>query len=254
VLGSGAILAIPVALLLIPRKAQIQVDLYVGTLVLLIAGAIAWGARLGEFTMFYLLFAGIAVIATPVAAIAVRALWEWLRGAQHRTLAIGLVVLCVIQLEWGVRNGTLRMQQFGPIPIEPIPVSLLGVIRQLPSDAKLAYTCRPFDEATFGVPQLLTIDAHTGRRVVPMCFNAEVLSTLTGAEPSDQVPNWYFRSAPQRALYPDPAADPSSAVVTAFLKAHGIDYIYADLRHPNSLVDDAVPIATSRDAQVLKLP
>jgi hypothetical protein len=87
-----------------------------------------------------------------------------------------------------------------------------------------------------------------------MCFDAEVLSTMIGAEISERLPNLYFSSAPQRALYPDASADPSSAAVTAFLKDHGIGYIFADAQHPNSLVDDAVPIATSGDSQVLRVP
>ena len=42
----------------------------------------------------------------------------------------------------------------------------------------------------------------------------------------------------------DRRARPSPANVAAFLKANGIDYIYADAVHPNTLVPDAVPIAT----------
>ena len=42
--------------------------------------------------------------------------------------------------------------------------------------------------------------------------------------------------------------------MVAFLKANGIDYIYVDAMHPNTLVPDAVPIATSGDTQVLRLP
>ena len=255
VLGGGAFLAILVALPLVYRDAPLQADLFVGTLALLVAGAIAWGARLGDFTMFYLFFGGIAVLATPVAVIAVRALWERLRVTRHMKLAAAVVVLCVIQLEWGAWNSTLRMQQFGPSgSIEPIPVSLLDAIRRLPPDAELAYSCSPYSEISFGVPELLTIDAHAGRRVVPICFNAEVLSTLSGAEPSETEPNLYFASAPQRVLYPDPSSDPSSASVSAFLKEHGIGYIFADAQHPNTLVDDAIPIASSGDAMVLKVP
>ena len=34
---------------------------------------------------------------------------------------------------------------------------------------------------------------------------------------------------------------------------HGIDYIYVDGVHPNSLVPDAIPIATSGDTRLLQL-
>jgi len=55
-------------------------------------------------------------------------------------------------------------------------------------------------------------------------------------------------------LYPDPGSHPSAAEVIAFLKRYRIEYIYADAQHPNDLVDDAVLIATSGDAQILKVP
>ena len=64
---------------------------------------------------------------------------------------------------------------------EPIPVSLLQAIEQLPADAKLAYACQEFEEISFVNSKLLSIDAHTGRRVVPMCFEADVFGPLLGA-------------------------------------------------------------------------
>jgi hypothetical protein len=252
--GAGAFFAITVAWLLIRKEAPVQADVYLGTMAILVAGAIAWGGRLGDFTMFHVFYGAIAVFATPVAAVAVGTLFERLRATRHRRLAAGLVGLCAIQLLMGVVTSTVRMQVFGPREYEPISVILLAAIRALPPDAKLAYTCKPLEEVGFATPRLLSIDAHTGHRVVPMCFEAELLSTFIGATLSVRVPNLYILSAPQRALYPDAAADPSSAAVTAFLKDHGIGYIYADASHPNSLVDDAVPIAKVGDSEVLKIP
>jgi hypothetical protein len=254
-LGSGLFLAILVAWPFLRRAEPSNADLYAGTVVLLVAGAILWGARIADFTMFYLFFAGIAVIATPVAAIAVRALWERLRATRHLRLAFGLVVLCVVQLDFGVVAGIFRLQSFGPYATQPsIPVKLLDAIRRLPSHAELAYACQPFEEVAFGTPRLISIDAHTSRRVVPMCFTAEVLSVLTGGNMSDHVPSLYFQVAPQRALYPNVTARPSSAAVTGFLRDHGIDYIYADPRHPNSLVDDAIPIVVVGEFKILRIP
>ena len=60
-----------------------------------------------------------------------------------------------------------------------------------------------------------------------------------------------LRSTP---LYPDSSAQPTPASVAEFLKANGIDYIYADAMHPNTLVPDAIPISTSGDTQVLQIP
>ena len=253
ILGAGALLAIGIALPIAWRTDHAEAELYLGTLVLVIVGAVVWGARLGEFTMFYLFFAGIAVIATPVAAIASRNLWVRSSAGGHRALAFGLVVLCVLQLEAGVFNAGLRLQFFGGAD-EMIPETLLARIRQLPPDAKLAYVCHPFSESSFGVARLLSIDAHTDRAVVPMCFQAETLSTLIGAPMSAQVPNLYFTGAPQRVLYPNVESAPSSDAVAAFLEAHGIRYLYVNEKHPNLLVDGAVPIATSGEAQVLRIP
>jgi hypothetical protein len=253
-LGAGTFDAIVIVWFLVRKERPVQADLCLGSVVLLVAGAIAWGARLGDFNMFHVFFGGIAVIATPVAASAVRTLWEHLRKMQHLRLAAFVVVLCVVQLEAGVVTGMLRLQQFGPHDYEPISLGLLSAITQLPAGAKLAYACRPLEEVGFGDPRLISIEAHTGRRVVPMCFEADTLSTLVGSQPSVQVPNPFFNRAPQQTLYPDATAHPSSAAVAAFLKDHAIDYIYADTTHPNSLVANAVPIATSGDAEVLRVP
>jgi hypothetical protein len=71
---------------------------------------------------------------------------------------------------------------------------------------------------------------------------------------SADVPSPFFHWAPQSALYPTSSSRPSARIVATFLKANGIDYIYVDRVHPNVLVPDAVPIATSGQTQVLRLP
>ena len=147
--------------------------------------------------------AAIAVFATPVAVAAVWLLLAHLRATRHPRLAVGVIVLCAIQLELGVVVGLARIQGGAADPTEPVPVSLLRVIEQLPADAKLAYACRPFEEVSFVNSKLLSIDAHTGRRVVPMCFQADTIGPFYGAEPSSQVPDAGFAFAPQAALYPD---------------------------------------------------
>ena len=74
-------------------------------------------------------------------------------GAQHHErLAIAVVVLCLIQLEIrrrqrarpasGVRTEGQRLRSRSAL--------LGGDQRQLPPDAKLAYSCGPFDEVAFG--------------------------------------------------------------------------------------------------------
>ncbi len=146
VLGAGVFLAIPVAWYLRRREAPFEADLYLATMGLLAAGAIGWGWRLSDYTMFYLYFAGIAVFATPIAVAAVLTVWERLRATRHLRLALALIVVCLIQVELGATSGISRLQGFGPGDEESIPVSLLDAIKQLPTDAKLAYSCTPFDE------------------------------------------------------------------------------------------------------------
>jgi len=253
-LGAGAFLAIAVAWFMVRKGMSIEEDLYLGTAALLVIGGLVWGWRLGDFNMLHLFFAGIAVFATPAAAVAVGSIWLRLRRTGHARLGVIVLVLCVAQLEFGAAVGVVRLQGFGPREYPPVPVAILEAIRRLPREAKLAYACRPSDENAFWDAQLLGLDAHTGRRIVPMCFQADFFGQAMGDQTSANIASPLFRWAPQRTLYPDSNAHPSSASVAAFLKENGIDYIYVDAKHPNSLVPGAVPISTSGQTQVLRLP
>jgi len=104
------------------------------------------------------------------------------------------------------------------------------------------------------IERLIGLDAHAGRRIVPMCFQAETLGAFTGVPMSGDVASPLFQGAPQRSLYPDSRAQPSPASVATFLRTHGIDYIYADARHPNTFVPDATTVATSADVRILAVP
>ena len=252
-LEAGLFLAIPFAWLFTRRDRPVFAETCLATMALLVTGAIAWGWGYSTLSMFYFFFGGIAVFATPIAAVATWLLLKRMRTGRHPRLAVGIVALCVVQLELGVVLGLARLQGGSP-DVEPIPVNLLAAIEQLPADAKLAYACQPLEEVSFVNSKLLGIDAHTGRRVVPMCFEADVIGPLFGAPPSTQMPDAGFASAPQLTLYPNSAARPSSLEVAAFLKAHSIDYIYADSKHPNSLVAGAVPIAAIGQFAILRIP
>ncbi len=253
-LGAGAFLAIVFAWVAARKDSPIEADLYLGTGVILVAGALVWGARLGDYNTFHLFFAGIAVFATPAAAVAVWSIWQRLHVAGHAPLAIAVLVLCGVQLVMGAALSFVQLEAFGPHEYAPVPEQVLATIRGLPPGAKLAYACQPFEELAPWDGRLLGLDAHTGRRVVPMCFEADFFGQLVGGQKSADNPNPLFRSAPQHALYPDANAAPSPASIAAFLKANGIDYIYADTMHPNTLVPDAVPVITSGTVQVLRLP
>jgi hypothetical protein len=249
---SGAFLAIALAWFTVRGESSIESSLYAGTSALMITGAVVWGARLGDLNMGHLFFGGIAVFATPVAAIAIWSIWIRLRATGHVRLAFAMLAFCVVQVELGVGFGIVRLQTYGPGSYPPVPLETLAAIRKLPSDAKLAYACRRFEESAFWAAQLLSLDAHTGRRVVPMCFEAETYPVLFGKPLSPSVPSPLFELAPQRALYPDAGATPSPESVAAFLKAHGIHFIYTDTNHPNSLIPDAVSIAS--DGPLIRVP
>jgi hypothetical protein len=239
---------------MVHREAPIEAALYLGTSIVVVTGSVVWGARLPDFNTLHLFFGGIVIIGTPAAAVAVWSIWKQLRGKGYRLLALTVIALCILQLELGVGLGIDRLQVFGPGTYPPVPLQTLAHIEGLPVDAKLAYACRIDEETAFWDARLLGISAHTGRRLVPMCFEAETLGVLTGGRFDTDVESPLFRLAPQRALYPESSARPSEASVVAFLKANGIGYIYADRLHPNSLVPGATSINSSGDAEVFQVP
>jgi hypothetical protein len=252
--AAGAFLAIPIAWLLTRDAPGRLAGILLGTMGLVVAGAIVWGARMAEFDTFHAFFAGIVVFAIPVAAAAVWILWRHLRDTGFAQLAVVLLILFVAQIELGVLPAITRLHTFGAGTYEPIPLDVLAAIRALPTEAKLAYACKTDEEFAFWTPGLISIYAHTGRRVVPMCFEVDNSSVAVGADPSIRVENPFFAFVPQHALFMDEATRPPSDAVSAFLKDHRIDYIYADAEHPNSLVPEALPIASIQGVEVLKIP
>jgi hypothetical protein len=193
------------------------------------------------------------VVATPVAAVAVWYLVGRLRASRYRAWAVAVFVLVLVQLDLGLLLGVTRLQGRSPVS-EPIPVAVLDAIGGLPADAKLAYACQSLEEISFINSKLLGIDAHTDRRIVPMCFEADVNGPLLGAPVSAEAADPGFASAPQASLYPSASARPSSEAVMAFLKTHGIEYIYADDAHPNALAPAATVVASSGGYELLRLP
>ena len=82
-------------------------------------------------------------------------------------LAVAVLVLCVLQIEFGVSLGIARLVSFGPGKYAPVPVAILDAIRDLPPDAKLAYACQPLEEDGFWYPSEGALAAHTGRDCRP---------------------------------------------------------------------------------------
>jgi hypothetical protein len=251
-LGAGAFLAIVIAWFMVRNEASIEANLYIGTAALVVAGALVWGALLADIYSVHVFFAALVIYATPATAVAVWSICLRLRTTGHAPLAFAVLVLCAAQLFVGGAISVVRLQEFGPRTDSSVPI--LNAIKDLPKDAKLAYACGSSEEVAFWEARLIGVDAHTGHRVVAMCFQADTSGVLTNAPISADSPGPMFEQAPQRTIYPDSGARPSAAAIASFLTANGIDYIYADALHPNSLVPDAVPIATNGETQVFRLP
>jgi hypothetical protein len=252
-LGAGAFLAIGFAWYMVRRDRSIEADLYLGTAALVVAGALAWGALLADIYSVHLFFAAIVIFATPAAAVAVWSIWRRLRATGHVPLAIAVLVLCATQLLVGGAISIVRLQEFGPRTYSPVPIEIMDTIKDLPAGAKLAYACAPSEEVAFWEARLLGIDARTGHRMVPMCFQAETSGILTETPMSADAPGPMFGSSPQHSLYPDPRSQPSPADIDSFLRQNGIDYIYADAIHPD-LVSNAIPVTSSGQFHILRLP
>ena len=142
----------------------------------------------------------------------------------------------------------------GPGDHLPVPVAILARSEDLPPDAKLAYACRPRKKPPSGMRNAgprrphraaRRADVLPGRDIRPDDRHADLAGRRESAVPCGSA----ARALPDVASAHRPPAD-----VASFLKANGIDYIYVDTVHPNSLVPDAVPVATSGETQVLRFP
>ena len=252
--GAGVLLAIPVALWLVRGETTVRAAIFAGTGATLVVGAVAWGARLGDFNMFHVYFGGIAVFGTAAAASAAWIVLSRLREGGGLRLAFAGFLLCAWQLQNGAVSAVLRLYQFGPHDYDAIPEAILTAIDATPPNAKIAYACQEGEEVAFWDPKLVSITAHTGRRVIPMCFQSDVFGFLNGVQVPPDIPSPLFEHAPQHTIYPHPGAQPSHAVIAAFMKEHGIEYIYVDRLHRNSLVPDPVRVAASGEFEVLRVP
>jgi hypothetical protein len=253
--GAGLLLTVPMVAVLDRKRHSTVPWLGLGVAILVVFGAVAWGARLDDFNMFHLFYGGLAVFAVPVATVTTWLLMRRARASRHRALAGIFVALVVLQLGFNAVATTIRLQEFGPRRHnEPVAVSLLEAMRTLPPDAKIAYACRPFEEFSFADSSLLSLDAHTARRIIPMCFQADVFSHLNGARKDPSVPAAGFQIAPQSALYPTPDAAPTPDELLAFLASHGVRYLYADQQHPPLQVPGAEPILSAGQGMILQIP
>jgi hypothetical protein len=252
--GSLGLLAIPAGALVLRSTHPTMATLCFAAALTVGGGALAWGLRLGEFTMFHAFFGPLVLVGTPVAVAAVMALWDRLRARGRQRIALVLITAAVLQVELGVGSSLARLMDFSPHAYPPVPVAVLDTISALEPDAKLAYACNPGEEIAYWDPRLLSIDLHTGRRIIPLCHQTNALGVIVGGEAVrwETVPSFVY--APQSQLFPTRSARPPPEEVTAFMEREGIGYLYVDAVHPNTLVPEAVPVLVVGETMLLQLP
>jgi len=252
--GAGVFLCVPATWWILRRDDAYRAAIAAGTTMVAFVATVTWGVRLAEHNMFHVFTGAIAVFLTPMALACVWLLWDRARSTGRHPLAAVLLVVCVLQVGIGGVISLIRLERRGSGGYPSIPTALLDAMRGLPSDAKVAYACRPRLEVAFWEPWLLSLDAHTGRRIVPMCFQPDSLGVRIGATDDPTVISPFFEFAPQRALYPSADATPSPEAVATFLADHGIDYLYQDAVHPDLLVSWAVEVFRDGDFRLLRVP
>jgi hypothetical protein len=204
--------------------------------------------------MFHVFYGAIVVFATPMAVAAIVIVWARLRETGHGGAALLLIALAVLQVDLGIYSSGVRLVLFSPRDYPPLPLEVMEAIRILPPEAKIGYACRQREEIVYWDPRLLSIDLHTARRIVPLCYEVDFLAPSIGADgPADAV-SPQFPTSPQFELFPTADARPTPEEIMAFMKREGIGYLFVDEVHPNTLVPDAIPITTSGDTQLLRLP
>jgi hypothetical protein len=221
-----------------------------GTMAIVTAGALVWGSRVGDLNMFHLYFGGIAAYAIPAAAASIVVVAQRV----SRPWRVVLTVVLAFQLEAGAGTSLVKLQGFGPRDYAPIPTSILTAIEATEPDSKIAYQCRPLEEIAIWDPRLASIDAHTGRRVVPLCFQANIAGGMTGGTSDPEAMGPTFLVAPQRELFPEASARPSPQQLRAFLQQHGVDYLLVDPVHPDELMLGGTPIAQGGVYTLFRLP
>ena len=248
--GSVGFAVVPVAAVDLWSKKPAVALVLAGTTVAIAGGALAWGATYASFNSFHLFFGAVAVVGVPASLVAVGHLW----GRIPRTARLALATAIGAQLALGGAVTLARLASTTPTDYEPVPVAILEEIERLEPSAKVAYECRPLEEMSTWLPRLVGLDAQTGRRVVPLCFRAYSLAAMLGQPLDAQVVDPAFSIAPQAELFRTAGARPSERELLAFLRDHGVGYVFVDARHPNQLLPSAVPVFTSGSAQLLRLP
>jgi hypothetical protein len=251
--GAGVVLVAPIAWFWVRREQPATGGLVITSLFTVVAGVVAWGALVADLNTFHLLFGAIVAVLTPVSIVVLLAILGQARRQRKRPLATAVLILGLGQVFLAGLISGAQLQAFGPLGFSPTPVDALAALRALPPGSKAAYGCDVLENFAPWDASLVSIDAHTGVRMVPMCFIADRARRILGRELDPEIESPFFKPVPQRMLYPDASAIPAAADVRAFLATHGIGYIYADAAHPNSLVPQAIPVFSADGLTIYRI-
>ena len=254
VFGAGVILVAPLVFL---RSAHPGGSLF-GTLVGALGGtlvaALAWGVLVADLNMFHVFFGALVTILTPIAVLAALSLLTRAREGGRRSVATILLVAILGQSTIAAVLVGVQLRALGTLGYDPTPVAALARLQQLPRGSKAAYGCDPLENFAPWDYGLISIEAHTGVRLVPMCFMADRGRRLLGRELDSSVESPFFRLVPQRDLYPATTARPSDRDVDLFLRSNGIGFVYADGSHPELLSVTADPVFREGSVTLHALP
>ena len=252
--GAGAICLGLVAAALLRRQHQRLFTVTLGASGAVIAGALIWGARLADYNSFHIYFGTVAILLTPVAVVALVVAAIHARDQGRDRLALGVILVLSVQGAIGIAATIQRLYEFGPGHYRAVPVDVLDFMRGTPGGARFAYSCVAFEEVATWDARLVSLTAHTGRTVVPMCFQADAFRLQLGQALDPMKENPWFARAPQRELYPSADARPAPEAIIRFLRANAIAYIYQDPDHQIVLVPGAQTVFRSGHVSILAVP
>lgn len=240
--GAGVILIAPIVWLRGTPSGNAWYGAVVGAVAATATAAVAWGALVADLNTFHVFFAAVLAILTPIAIVAATSLLARVR--QERRMLTSTLLLAAIlgQATVSAVQAGVLLRGLGSGDFGATPLPALGRLRELPMGSKAAYRCTPTENFAPWDYSLISIEAHSGVRLVPMCFMADRARRLLGRGLDASVESPFFAFAPQRSLYPTPTARPPDGAIEAFLRSNGIDYVYTDALHPEPLVASARPM------------
>jgi len=235
-LTAGVILMVPLAWLLTRRTKGPGPRLLLGTMFAAVAGLLGWGIRYGALQTDYLLMVPFIFFLPAVTGYATWVIFDRLRARGRASLSFVVVALFAVQTIAGLAVGLAQLRGYREDGYT-YPAATVSFIQGLPPEAKLGYGC--VHEPNTLEPELVGLDAITGRRLVPLCYFS--------LDPR-------FRLAPQSELYTSPGVTPSRQSTLDFLRQNDIGYLFADADHPNTVLPELQPISAAGGVQVFRVP